>query len=248
MAWSRRRFRRYGRYRRRFRRFSFRRRRYRRFRRDKTKSSVVKLTREATFGFQQTTAGSSQWLPYAFTPTTIPGFNEYLSVYTHFRILKCVLRVATQSASTAPNQSAVYNYLTVPSRPFATTQPAVPAAEPDDPIQYVPAQDEDALRQARFQRVRYPNLTTQMIKVPFKAYTLMASYGPSTEAGSVWQRTMSASRWMPITWALPSAGVESHLTFFGPYVARSRSDGTDGATGWAPGTTLEVYFQFRGQI
>lgn len=250
MAWYRsrrvRRRRRYGRVSSRFyrrRRLSYRRRRWSRA----PRSSIVKLTYESQYPF--ITADSTGALlhnAFQFTPNDIPGFSDYFPVYTRFRIARAVLRVSTAPSLTTvdPTQLSQANYLTVPSLPFAQT--AIATAAPGSPLSYVPSQSENALRQTRRQRVRYPSKITNQLRVPFRPYCMTSAYGPNTANATTvtWQRAHMASRWMPITWAKTSTA--SRLTFFGPYIARSTNQ-SDSAT-WQAGCTLELYVQFAGQI
>lgn len=238
MAWyGRRRVRRYRRYGRRRYRRGFGRRRYSRRRSRSTRSSTVKLTREFSFQFRTGTTSISN-NAFTFVPTDIPGFVDYLNVYTHFRIKKAVLHVSVDPVTHN-------NYLVVPSSPFASTMPPVLDTDPQNPASYLSTIAEERLRQSRWQRVLYPNNTRIGITVPFMPYTMIATHGPSSAANTqLWQRIWPARKWMPLTWAYGySASAAQSLTFYGPFVLESSV--TDRA--WTPSCTLTVYLQFRGQ-
>ena len=67
------------------------------------------------------------WSPFVFSPATVPGFMDYQTTYSHFRILKCKLYMARRIGN---DTGANFNYLTVGSRPFAASQapgPTTPA-------------------------------------------------------------------------------------------------------------------------
>nr|WCR62295.1 MAG: capsid protein [ssDNA virus sp.] len=247
--------RRYGRYRRRrfrstrrYRRRPMRRfKRFRRSRRRRTISSVVKLTQDASW--QLNVTGSSTgvlWNPFSFSPVSMPGFSDYQTTYSHFRILKAKLFV---SRTINDNDGALYNYLVVGSRPFAATQGPFPSVG-NTPASFVPAQREDALRQTKWQRIHYPSTTTQRVTAGFYPYTMVGTFGPAQIGNaSVYQRIWEAKRWMPFNWAWQNpSGTDRGTSFFGPYMV------VDTATGELPADasavvqcTLQVHFQFKGQ-
>lgn len=227
-------------------------RRYRRYRRrTSTKSSVVKLTLEAnwTLGTRDSSSLAYQWAPFQFTPYTIPGFKDYQTTYSHFRLLKAKLYMANHDFNDTSVQPTL-NYLVVGSRPFAAT--TAPVKNNSTPKDYVPYQFESDLRQARWQKVHYPSRITSKISMGFMPYTMVSTYGPSNSGDlgtNVWQRIWEGKRWMPFTWATNS---DSGLFFFGPYIVAQIPEGTDpdfnaSSTSFPAHGTLELYVQFKGQ-
>ena len=67
--------------------------------------------------------------------------------------------------------------LTVGSRPFAT-QP--PGNDSSGPLDLVPPQVEEALRQAKGQKIRNPSTIAQVVPIGFHPYTMIQTHGPST--------------------------------------------------------------------
>ena len=230
------------------------RRRYRRGRRSrKTTSSVVTLTQDATWSlFNLVPVGSPRtWNPFVFSPASVPGFMDYKTTYSHFRILKAKLYL---SRALNRDPGSTYNYLVVGSRPFAAVQ-AVPSPT-EDPFAFVPAQPEKDLRQTRWQKVRYPNTTKNVVTVGFYPYTMVQTYGPISAGGggNIWQRIWEGKRWMPFAWARGHQGfsTEAGIAFYGPYCV------VDSSTGEVPDPvlgkdenvvqcTLRITVQFRGQ-
>ena len=109
-------------------RYSHRRRRVRRF--NKTTSAYVTLTQNAHWTLFQDETHSGQsgfvrtWNAFQFSPATVPGFLDYRSTYSHFRIVKAKLFMARSFGESSPGTT--FNYLTVGSRPFAATQVPAP--------------------------------------------------------------------------------------------------------------------------
>ena len=102
----------------------------------------------------------------AFSPLSLPGFSDYQATYSHFRIIKARLYV---SRTVGDNDGALYNYLVVGSRPFAATSAGTQA----NSATLVPPQEEKALRQTKWQKVHYPNTTTQRVSIGFYPYTMI---------------------------------------------------------------------------
>nr|WDW25745.1 MAG: capsid protein [Canine stool-associated circular genome virus] len=256
---------------------------YRRTRRSssrsgRTSSKTIKLTYD---GIWQTKTDNN-FNAFSFTPSDVPGFIDYAAVYSHFRIKKCLLMISRQRAS-SDTTGFTDNYLVVGSRPFAAlvapqalsdTNPnpggtnlpptAYGNAVPDyRPSTLVPAQQEGALRQTRWQHKLTPNSTKPYIHIGFYPYTMVGTFGPSGSlpanpltSGSpainavAYQRVWEARKWMPFTWAGGTAGTTYPCSFFGPYLM------TDAATTAANGeisgnisinVTLTLYCQFKGQ-
>lgn len=235
-------------YRRRYRRYSSRRRR--------TVSSVVKLTLESTW--QLNTTNPNEWNVFSFSPVLLPGFKDYQTTYSHFRLLKARLYVNRQmsrlSTVNPPTVETIdgskYNYLVVGSRPFAATVgPLSSSSQAAD--KYVPPQTTDALRQTKWQRVHYPNTTTQRVSVGFYPYTMVGTAGPvgTGNTSLQYQRVWEGKKWMPFNWSFDMAtGVDRSVAFFGPYIAvDTPSPDSDPAAGLNVQCTLQVHVQFKGQ-
>lgn len=231
------------------------RRRYRRHRRSSksTKSSVVKLTTVVSHRFDSGTDGIPQINPFLFTPLSLSGFGDYYATYSHFRILKAKLHIPRDVGVDDQNvyRDTDSNYLVVGSRPFAATTLPTPQGEPS-PLNYVPQQRTDVLRQSRWQKVIYPSSTRTQITVGFYPYTMIGTFGPmwsNSATGAQYQRIWEARRWMPFTWA---TGGRAQLPFFGPYIAHMDSS-TDSSSSFATSVTntvqitMEVWLQFKGQ-
>ena len=64
----------------------------------KTVSAVVTLSQDAVWSLfnpsDEATSDARRWYPFAFTPSTVPGFAEYKATYSHFRILKAKLYIS----------------------------------------------------------------------------------------------------------------------------------------------------------
>ncbi|QIK03940.1 capsid protein [Northern red-backed vole stool-associated circular virus 117] len=206
MAYARRRVRR-GSYRRparrTVRRYRRRTRVYRRGRRSSgaTTSRTIKLTLDGQWTTK--TAGSgATFNPFYFAPNTLPGFMDYASTYSHFRIKKCLLTISRERSTTDGSVGLTDNYLIVGSRPFASLvapqavqdqapppgtgmQPGLANSVPNFRAEYlVPPQTENALRQTRWQKILTPNNTRPYITVGFYPYTLVGTFGPSPGIGA----------------------------------------------------------------
>lgn len=244
---------RYGRYyRRRFRtnrryrrRTTYRRRfkRVRRYRRRSTASSVIKLTQDAVWSLSAS-GPRGYWNAFSFSPLSLPGFSDYQATYSHFRILKAKLFVSRTIGS---SDGTLYNYLVVGSRPFAATNSGTEVTNNS----LMPPQKEDALRQTKWQRIHYPNTTTQRVTAGFYPYTLVGTQGPAAVGDNTeWFRIWEAKKWMPFKWALTTgSGSAQGLTFYGPFMVVDTNKGELPDT---PGNatvqcTLQVHVQFKGQ-
>ena len=222
----------------------YRRRQYRRTyrRRRGTTSSVVKLTLDATWQLNNG-ATPPMWEPFTFSPLSMPGFSDYQTTYSHFRIIKAKLFVSRTIGS---NDGSLYNYLVVGSRPFATTNSGNAATN----ASLMPGQPEEALRQTKWQKMHYPNTTTQRISAGFYPYTLISTMGPAAiGTNSYWYRIWEAKKWMPFKWALATGTNPQQnqgISFYGPFMI------VDTNTGELSGTptvqcTLQLHVQFKGQ-
>lgn len=200
-----------------------------------TTSSVVRLSQDATWTLRQN--GQDNWLAFSFSPLSLPGFSDYQTTYSHYRILKARLYISRTLGE--ENDGSQNNYLVVGSRPFAATGSTVGNLLP---------QPEEALRQTKWQRVHYPNTTTRRVSVGFYPYTMVGTFGPAAVGGgSQWYRIWEAKRWMPFTWANPGTN-PTGVKYWGPYLV------VDGPYGNLPNSqqytvqcTLQVSVQFKGQ-
>lgn len=250
MAWRRG----YGRrryYRRRFtwrRRFGRRlsRRRYGRRRARSTRSSVIKLSWQNSFTFANTDGSYS---PFEFQMSSIPGFSDYSTTYSQFRILKAHLQLlrgrSEGEGGVAFDQLS--NVLVVPSGPFAALNPPVPLSQVHNPLNYLRSQTEATLRQSRWQKQLYPSTTTQAVHIGFHPFSFRAAFAPAIDASSaspnVYQRMWKGRSWTPMTWVNV---VSSGTTYYGPYVIVNGSNDEPSSSVLAP-FTLTLYVQFRGQ-
>lgn len=233
MAW-----RRYGR-RRGYRRYSSRRwgrsrrfsRRYRRYRRRSgTRSSVVKLSGQATFQMQ----GSSSVNPIVFSPASLPGFMDYYSVYSQFRVIKASLKVhletspvqvptgGTAATTTQVLTNQPWTFLKVSSRPFVESIGQAGSIYADgttdnfihnSPLSALPVQRSvTELRQSKWQKQFYPSDVRNVLSFRFKPYTLSWAGMPyqtdqangsaaSTQRGTSYLRAMKPGSWMPMTFS-----------------------------------------------
>lgn len=217
------------------RRFSFRRRRS-----TGTASSIVKLTLESQWNPYRTQTPKPGWMPFAFNPFNLNGFNDYQSVYSQFRIKKCVIKI-----NRGPDTNLVY--LVAPSRGFALTATPIAAGETTPPshISLLPPQDEVALRQTRYQKEIMPSTTAGKVRIGFHPFTLIGGYGPQLLGNQqLYSRVWNLNRWTPMSWAQ-----EDYPIFcYGPYIVLN-----DALTNANPNPItpmnmiLEVYCQFKGQ-
>nr|QIK03920.1 capsid protein [Tundra vole stool-associated circular virus] len=229
----------------------FGRRRYSRRRSGSTRSSPIKLTFEVDWTPGTTNSeGTKYFVPFTFLPNQLPGFSEYFGVYSQFRFLKAKFFI---HRTASPDQLA-NSYLIVSSQPFSdATDPLFQSGVSVPYEQAVPAQTEGALRQARWQRLKFPNNDRTAVSVSFRPYTIVSSGGPWTlVAGSsgssalkFWRRH-DGKRWMPLQWASYSGGSTAEsMVFYGPYVAVNTPTGTDSAGQLH--LTVQMYVQFKGQ-
>lgn len=177
----------------------------------------------------------------------MPGFKEYQAVYSHFRILKAKIYMSTQYLDY--NGIGQTNYLVVGSRPFAASmRPLKQYTAAED--EFVPLVTEDELRQSKYQRMHYPNTTSQCISASFYPYTLVGTMGPTQFQGDtfIWQRIWEAKKWMPFTWVWePSSGGEQTVRYFGPYVVRNYANSSTISAPPQMNIQLKVWYQFKGQ-
>lgn len=205
------------------------------------RSSIVKLTYNYQIALMSPNSSSvMQALPLTLNLNNVPGFSDYQTVYSEYRILRGVLSLPT--LATTDQFATVNNYLVVSSQPFAlTSAPLTPTTE-TSAYNYVPPQLENALRQARWQRVVYPDSTRTAVNIGFYPYTMVATDGPDNGT-TKYQRIWSGRRWTPFTWSTSPS-----VAYFGPYVWRqSTSTDSTGTEAWQPYVTVTLYCIFKGQ-
>nr|QTE03525.1 MAG: capsid protein [Otus scops CRESS-DNA-virus sp.] len=223
--------------------YASRRRTYaRRTGRSTTKSSVVKLSYETDWTTGTAGSGATQttWNAFSFYPAQATGFAEYGSVYSHFRLIKAVLRV---------NKGGNFHYLVVPSRTFAATVGPFSSNSTQTVRDLVPPATETALRQTKFQKELYPTTIREYIRVGFKPYTVVGTTGPTLGSGAPidYYRVWEGRRWMPMSWATPLGGSSNQPAFFwGPYMAISQTSDADPPQ-FGVSLTVTLYCQFKGQ-
>lgn len=219
------------------------------------------------FTAQATTEGPYYPIPLVFTPDQFPGFTEYSTTYSQFRILKaqCKVHIALpeDSETNAPLSNQPYTYLRVASRPFLESkaiyrevpQGGAPIAVTQALAAFqVTATD---IRQSRWQRQYYPSDIKNVVSFKFYPYTLEWSGKPvggltpvsTTAAGMTYPKWRSGRRWMPMSFVASIPGAEDDVTFFGPYFNRLLSTQADSQAlaEFAPVCTLSIWVQFRGQ-
>ena len=190
------------------------------------------------------TGSPMHWNAFSFSPVSLPGFSDYQTTYSHFRILKAKLFI---SRTIGDNDGSLYNYLVVGSRPFAATNSGTYATN----ASLMPSQPEDALRQTKWQKIHYPNTTTQRVSAGFYPYTLIGTYGPpAVGTNQSWYRIWEAKKWMPFKWALDTGATGGNqyqaLTFYGPFMVVDTNQGEISGTATVQ-CTLQVHVQFKGQ-
>lgn len=198
-----------------------------------TRSSVVKLSYNIQWAFSTGTVAQA----LRFEINDVPGFADYKTVYSEFRILRGELYIPTQAQSNVEASQA--NYLVVSSQPFALT--AAPIADAGIASNWVPDLAEAALRQARWQRIVYPDSTTTGVRVGFQPYTMVATEGPVSTTVQ-YQRIWRGNTWTPLTWSDAANGI----SYFGPYVWRQLT-ADDANPGFIAYSTIVLYCQFKGQ-
>lgn len=205
----------------------------------RTVSSIVKLSYNFEFEFQfaQLEPVGVYNRALRFVLNEVPGFTDYLGVFSEYRIIRGELYIPTPQSSTGV--SSMSNYLIVSSQPFALT--AAPVSDNPTENEWVPNQVETSLRQARWQRIVYPDTTTTGVRVGFRPYTMVATDGPINSTVQ-YQRIWHGYNWTPFTWATES----NPITYFGPYVLGQGTVLDDQGT-WNPHPTVVLYCQFRGQ-
>nr|QKN88893.1 MAG: capsid protein [Cressdnaviricota sp.] len=199
-----------------------------------TSSRLIKLTTERTW---ITTDNGTDWKPFQFSLTEVTGFMDYKNVFSEFRIVKARLELS--------KPTDVTHALIVPSRNFAG--PKAVADNVTDMNQIVPPQQENALRQTRWQKERYFNLITNKMATGFYPYTMVGTYGPASTSGFNWLRVWNTTKWMPYSW-VDGTNIGTGLTFFGPYIVlNTATNAAPQADAYRLPATLTLYVKFRGQ-
>lgn len=175
--------------------------------------------------------------------------------------------VAYSGGQTGNSNALTNNYIIVGSRPFALTQAALADGTSLGVASLVPAQEENALRQTRWQKPKYPGTTKTALRIGFYPYTMITTGGPamSEDTPYEYQRPWEGRRWMPMTWAgvgqiTPGGGTNYQpnraLRFFGPYmVAELQATGTSEAAAGeftqnislTSNVQVVLWLQFSGQ-
>lgn len=192
------------------------------------------------------TSGGTFYQAFQFAPAQLPGFTDYFGVYSQFRILKAkawIHRINT------PVEASL-SYLVVSSQPFCdNTVPDSPAGTGVPSGTVVPVKTESELRQARWQRLKFPSSDRIACAFSFRPYTALVTGGPllgsASRSNLKWWRRWDAKKWMPLQWAnVASSNVP--LCFYGPYIVSNLPTGGD-PTGSTLHLTLQVMVQFKGQ-
>ena len=222
----------------------FRRSRFRR--RGGTASSIVKLSIEVSYTpWQSALSGiAAGWRPFTFTCANVPGFTDYVAVYSQFRIKKCVLKI-----NRGPNTNLAY--LVVPSRNYSLNSALIQdGATQNAWIRLVPPKTEEVLRQSRYQKEIMPSTTSGKVRVGFHPYTLIGGAGPSvTTADYEYFRIWNLNKWTPISWAGAVGGAGVAVQMYGPYIVLNDAlTNQNPPTDTGLNTVLEMYCQFKGQV
>lgn len=210
-------------------------------------------------------------LPLSFNPSQLPGFLDYASTYSEFRILKAVCKVHIahegEDAGNSPLSNLPYTYLRVASRPFVESAAVAAGGQGGNPIgiaNILAARrlSINDLRQSRWQRQYYPSDIKNSVTFKFYPYTLewcgkpVGNYeqvDPSV-SGISYLRYRSGRRWMPMSFlgTTPSSPVSTDdVAFLGPYFQRLISTEPDPGANtlqeFTPVCNLSIWVQFRGQ-
>lgn len=241
--------------RRRQRRYSWRSRR----RQGSTRTRVVKFQVQ----FQptlQTTTGVA--IPFAFSPTQLPGFLDWQTTMSEFRLLKAKIKVAINPGATTTGEPADQQstFLRVASRPILTTKaisvnPTVETGLENLGVANLFSATINEARQTKFTKQLYPSDDRNVLTFGFYPYTLQWSgkvYNAAANivgANTQYLEYRSARRWMSMSYLGPTTSPNDDVVFFGPYLFRMASNLPDTQTlaAWSPACLLTVYAQFRGQ-
>lgn len=208
-------------------------------------------------------------IPLVFTPSQLPGFTDYASTYSEFRLLKAKCKVHLALPGDSSEQPVLtnqpYTYLRVSSRPFiedraqavATSQGA--ASNPASIIDIVgkAGNTVSVLRQSRWQRQYYPSDIKNSVSFSFYPYTLewcgrpIGNYGATANLNTRYLKYASGRKWMPMSFlgTNPTSALGEDVSFLGPFFVRLLSTQADDQSlaEFVPVVTLSLYCQFRGQ-
>lgn len=211
-------------------------------------------------------------IPLVFTPTQFPGFLDYASTYSEFRLLKasCKVHLALpeDSAAGAPLSNQPYTYVRTASRSFiersatfgSNSQGGSPNSIGD--ILHQQPLGITELRQSRWQRQYYPSDIKNSLTFKFYPYTLTWTGRPvgditnfaSQAYRNSYLRYASGRRWMPMSFLgnpnIPADQPNNDVSFLGPYFVRllSTLDDSQSLPAFQPVCTLHLWCQFRGQL
>lgn len=251
--------------RRRTRRFGYRRRRGI----SATRSRVVKLTGTISFTFY-TKVGTAdgQAAPFSFVASQLPGFWDYRSTYSEFRLLKAQLVIPTNPEN--QTDPSVVSIMRVPSRAFVEPV-AVGGGTAIENRQFLPPYAATTLQQSRWAKLVSPNDTRNTVRFGFYPYTLRWSGRPvgvgptggadtTAIAGTLYTEYQSGKRWVSMAFLGPSPNsstITDDVRFYGPYFMPYGQDGlpthaptsdtNPGTVSWTRNVQLTVWCQFRGQ-
>lgn len=250
-------------------------RRYRRRGISSTRSRIVRISAQLPIPltYSVTAGGATSYYPapLAFAPTQLPGFADYASTYSEFRLLKasCKVHLALpdDTATGANLSNNPYTYIRVASRPFIESRSTLGTSGGSNPralseiitnSRYT-MQD---LRQSRWQKQYYPSDIKNKVEFKFYPYTLQwcgrpvgatsNATDPGTQANYMtFLKYQSARQWMPMSFIdnQGTGAAEDDVGFLGPYFVRLLSTEGDSQAmqPFNPVVTLTVYCQFRGQ-
>lgn len=247
--------RRYGRRRfKRTRRYNGRRRRF------STSTKVIKFQVQLAIPLQD----GQGYLPITFAPTQLPGFLDWQTTMSEFRILKAHAKIPINPGTTTEGALAdqTSSYLRVSSRPITTTKALVAGTSSIVGLVNVPLgvalrANLDTLRQTKYSKQMFPNDIRNSLALSFYPYTFQWSghvYTNGTDSTSAantqYLEYRSGRRWMSMSFLGATQEAGDDVVFVGPYVAKlaaSTPDVAQTTTTWVPSVLLTVYAQFRGQ-
>lgn len=245
--------------------FSVRRKRQRRYSWRRSRRTGATRTRTIKFQVQLnfTLQASGSALPFVFSPTQLPGFLDWQTTMSEFRLLKAKVQVAINPGATTGGGPAdqASTFLRASSRAFVTTtahvlDPANPEGLANLSLANLFKQVPQAVRQTKFTKQVYPSDTRNVLTFGFYPYTLQWAgklYNSATPVMTAYNTQYleyrSARRWMSMSYLGASAAANDDVAFLGPYLMKLASNLPDTQTlaDWAPTCLLTVYAQFRGQ-
>lgn len=202
----------------------------------------MKLTAQLAFPLQ--TAAGAQ--PFRINPAAFPGFMDYYTTYSQFRLLKATTKVHLTTAPRPAGQENVltdqiWTYLKVSSRPFvesvanSTIDINSDGTSVRDGItnetvnNLATVRSLNDLRQSRWQKQYYPSdvknaltfkwkpYTLQWTGRPFSAFVDSSQPGQNAQEGMSYLQAVQGTRWMPMSFT-----------------------GVSNLTGWTPGSAPQL--------